>query len=179
MFRALAVFLPLTVILQAATLEPSPKLTPREVVEAQLAALRTNDEPSKDAGIRTAFRFASPENKRSTGPIERFVEMVKNPLYAPLLNHRAAHLSDTTQKDDLARIKVTVIGADGTEAAFVWILSRVKVEGCDGCWLTATVMRVDSKESPFKIAGAFEKRVTGPLLRLRRTASEGTNTYGV
>ena len=140
-------------LLSAAALEPSPNLTPQEVVEAQLAALRTNDEPSPDDGIRTAFRFASPENKRSTGPIERFIEMVKNPLYAPLLNHRTAHLSDTTQKDDLARIKVTLVGADGQESAFVWILARVSSEECAGCWMTATVMRVDAKDSPFKVAG--------------------------
>ena len=140
-------------LLSAAALEPSPNLTPQEVVEAQLAALRTNDEPSPDDGIRTAFRFASPENKRSTGPIERFIEMVKNPLYAPLLNHRTAHLSDTTQKDDLARIKVTLVGADGQESAFVWILARVNSEECAGCWMTATVMRVDAKDSPFKVAG--------------------------
>ena len=131
---------------------PSPALSPRDVVEAQLAALRANDEPDTDAGIRTAFRFASPDNKKSTGPIERFVEMVKNPHYAPLLNHRAAHLSETTEKGDLARIKVTVIGADGTEAAFVWVLERVRAPECAACWMTSTVMRVESKNSPFQVA---------------------------
>ena len=145
----------LAAALSGAALEPSPKLTPRDVVEAQLAALRSNDEPEADAGIRTAFRFASPENKRTTGPVERFIEMVKNPLYAPLLNHRTAHLSETTEKDDLARIKVTLIAADGEEAAFVWILARVRAQGCDGCWMTSTVMRVEAKDSPFKVAGLY------------------------
>ncbi len=141
-----------TAVLGAAAHAPSPKLTPREVVEAQLAALRSNDEPSPDDGIRTAFRFASPENKRSTGPVERFIEMVRNPLYAPLLNHRTAVVSDTTQKGDLARIKVTLIAADGQEAAFVWILARVTTDECAGCWMTSTVMRVEAKDSPFKVA---------------------------
>ncbi|MEZ5363271.1 MAG: DUF4864 domain-containing protein [Bryobacterales bacterium] len=145
-------------VLGAATASsPSPDLTPREVVEAQLAAFRSNDEPTADAGIaRTAFRFASPENRRSTGPVEHFIAMVKNPLYAPLLNHRSAHLSDTTEKGDLARIKVTVLPEHGEEAAFVWILSRVRAEDCAGCWMTATVMRVDSKNSPFGIAALRE-----------------------
>ena len=119
-----------------------------------MAALRANDDPVADAGIRTAFRFASPENKRSTGPIERFIAMVKNPMYAPLLNHRTAHLSDTTEKDNLARIKVSVIAADGQEAAFVWILERVRAPECDRCWMTSTVMRVDVKGSPFQVARA-------------------------
>ena len=148
--------------LVAAPPEPSPELTPREVVETQLAALKANDEPETDTGIRTAFRFASPENKRSTGPIERFVGMVKNPLYSPLLNHRAAHLSETTQKDDLARIKVTLIASDGEEAAFVWILARVRTEECGRCWLTSTVMRVEAKESPFKVARASRREERRP-----------------
>jgi hypothetical protein len=150
-------FLPLVIVsaafLAAAAVAPSPELTPRQVVEAQLAALRVNDQPAPDDGIRTAFRFASPENKRSTGPIEHFIQMVKNPLYAPLLNHRTAHLSETTQKGDLARIKVSIIGADGKEAAFVWILSRVRSKECEGCWMTATVMRVEAKDSAFQVAG--------------------------
>ena len=149
----LAIVLAFAAIAFGAALDPAPELTPRDVVEAQLSALRSNDEPQPDAGIRTAFRFASPENRRTTGPVERFIEMVKNPLYAPLLNHRTAHLSDTTRKDDLARIKVTLIAADGEEAAFVWILSRVQMDGCDGCWMTSTVMRVEAKDSPFKVAG--------------------------
>ncbi|MCB1019731.1 MAG: DUF4864 domain-containing protein [Bryobacterales bacterium] len=141
----------------AAASEPAPELTPRQVVEAQLAALRANDEPTPDAGIRTAFRFASPENRRTTGPIDHFIAMVKNPVYAPLLNHRAAHLSETTEKDELARIKVTVLPEHGEEAAFVWILARVRAEGCDGCWMTSTVMRVESKHSPFSVAALRER----------------------
>jgi hypothetical protein len=159
--RAVA-FLAFAAAVSGAPGEPSPKLSPREVVEAQLAALRSNDEPVPDAGIRTAFRFASPENRRSTGPVERFIAMVRNPLYAPLLNHRTAHLSDTTEKDDLARIKVTLIAAGGEEAAFVWILARVRTEECGLCWLTSTVMRVEAKDSPFKVA---ELRRAGPLIR--------------
>lgn len=152
--------------------EPSPKLSPREVVEAQLGALRANDDPTEDAGIRTAFRFASPENKRSTGPVEHFIEMVKNPLYAPLLNHRAAHLSETTEKGGLARIKVTVIAADSKEATFVWILERVSAPECEACWMTSTVMRVESKDSPFQVAqarysseGLRQSRAGGGLVR--------------
>jgi hypothetical protein len=148
----------------APAIEPSPALSPREVVEAQIAAFRANDDPVPDSGIRTAFRFASPQNQRSTGPIERFIAMVKNPLYAPLLNHRAAHLSDTTQKDGLARIKVSVISTDGKEAAFVWILERVSAPGCERCWMTSTVMRVDVKDSPFQVARASP----GPRNRLLR-----------
>ena len=53
--------------------EPSAELAPEEVVAAQLHALRQNDPANRDAGIRIAFRFASPGNRQVTGPIERFI----------------------------------------------------------------------------------------------------------
>lgn len=40
---------------------PSTSLTPVEVVEAQLDALKRGD-------VKTCFEFASPNNKRATGP---------------------------------------------------------------------------------------------------------------
>ncbi len=132
--------------------EPTPNLTPRQVVEAQLAAMQHNDEPEPDAGIRTAFRFASPSNRETTGPVERFIEMVKQPGYDALLNHRQSSLSPTTQKGDQARIKVHLIDAKGKESAFVWILSKQTVSPYKGCWMTDSVFRVDIGDSPFQVA---------------------------
>jgi len=54
--------------------------SPEAVVEAQLAALRRED---ADA----VFAFASPENKKHTGPSERFYQMLSSPIYSPLLGH--------------------------------------------------------------------------------------------
>ena len=75
--------------------------------------------------------------------------MVKNPTYAPLLNHRAASLSETTQVGDQARIKVTLLDSEGAEAAYVWLLGRRREPPCGGCWFTQTVMRVEVRNSPF------------------------------
>ena len=97
----------------ASAQEPAPDLTPRQVVKAQLAAMQRNDQPAPDAGIRTAFRFASPYNREMTGPVERFIEMVKQPGYDALLNHRQSSLSDTTKKGNQARIKVHLIDSSG------------------------------------------------------------------
>lgn len=132
--------------------EPAPNLSPRDVVEAQLSAMQRNDEPEPDAGIRVAFRFASPSNREMTGPVERFIAMVKQPGYDALLNHRQTSLSDTTQKGGQARIKVHLIAADGEEAAFVWILSKQDASPCQGCWMTDSVFRVDIGDSPFQVA---------------------------
>ena len=70
------------------SLQPDPKYTPADVVRIQLQALRANDTPSKNAGIEVAFRFASPANKSTTGPLARFIDLVSSPPYRPMLNHR-------------------------------------------------------------------------------------------
>ena len=60
--------------------EPSPDLTPLEVVEKQLVALQRGD-------VAAAFAFASPDNKRITGPWQKFEMMVRQtPAYSPLVS---------------------------------------------------------------------------------------------
>ena len=137
-------------------MEPGPSLDPRQVVEAQLGAMQHNDEPEPDAGIRVAFRFASPSNREMTGPIERFIAMIKQPGYDVLLNHRQSSLSPTTEKGDQARIKVHLLDAYGKEAAFVWILSKQSGPPCKDCWMTDSVFRVDIGASPFQVAWSFD-----------------------
>lgn len=53
--------------------DPSPDLSPDQVVRIQLDAMARNDEPAPDSGIATAFKFASPENQAQTGPLDRFI----------------------------------------------------------------------------------------------------------
>src|ERR1700704_5439214 len=60
-------------------LNPNPDLTPQQVVEFQLDALRHNDEPTTDAGIERSFRFASPSNRLVTGPLSHFSENCAQP----------------------------------------------------------------------------------------------------
>ena len=52
--------------------EPGPDLTPEQVIAIQLNALKNNDRPATDHGIRITFNFASPGNKASTGPLATF-----------------------------------------------------------------------------------------------------------
>jgi hypothetical protein len=59
---------------------PDPALSPAEVVEIQLTALQANDAPQTDAGIAQIWVFAHPDNKRMTGPLPRFAQMIKGPL---------------------------------------------------------------------------------------------------
>ena len=116
---------------------PSPDLTPRQVVRAQLDALRRNDDPEPDAGIATAFGFASAANRAVTGPLPRFATMLRNPLYRPMLGHASADFGPVQVDGDVARVQVVLIGNEGRVAAYDFTLSK---DEDTGCWLTDGVM---------------------------------------
>ena len=116
---------------------PSPGLSPRQVVQAQLHALRHNDVPTPDAGIATTFRFASEANRRATGPLERFAKMLRNPLYAPMIGHLSAEFGPVQQEGAVARVQVVLFGRGGEVVAYDFTLSR---DESTGSWMTDGVM---------------------------------------
>ncbi|ETO34752.1 hypothetical protein RFI_02337 [Reticulomyxa filosa] len=59
-------------------LEPNVHLSAEGVVLLQLYAMKCNQ-------IEHCFKFASPENKRSTGPLQRFARMIRT-FYACMIN---------------------------------------------------------------------------------------------
>lgn len=144
----LVLFLPAILVLtstnEATDPDPSPDLAPEEVVRIQVEALQTNDEPEDDAGIATAFRFASPENQAATGPLDRFTEMVKGPVYRDMLGFERATYSEMRVQGDEAAQRVVLEHADGRRAAYVFGLSRQRGGECDGCWMTDAVIRQEA-----------------------------------
>ncbi len=134
------------------SVEPSPKLSPDQVVEIQLAALAENDAPNPDDGIRATFKFASPANRKITGPVERFVAMVKNPLYLPLLNHATSEVRKLETTATVAERHVIVTDAEGNRATFVWILSKQPDGPYKDCWMTDSVQRLEDVGPPQNVA---------------------------
>lgn len=61
--------------------DPDPRLSPADVVRIQLESLRTNG--LSDNGIDTTYRFASPSNKKVTGPYARFAQMTEAVIVKP------------------------------------------------------------------------------------------------
>jgi hypothetical protein len=121
--------------------QPSPDLSPEEVVRLQVEALQHNDEPHPDAGIEAAFRFASPENKRATGPLDRFTEMVKGPVYGAMLGFERAEYGEMRVEGDQAAQRITLVQPDGQRVSYVFGLSKQSGGEYDGCWMTDSVMR--------------------------------------
>ena len=115
--------------------QPASHLTPREVVAAQLAALRENT----PAGLARVFRFASPANQAVTGPSARFALMLREG-YPDLLGHRSAHFGELLIDGSEAAQAVEIIDTAGRGHRYVFMLSR-QVDGpCAGCWLTDGVV---------------------------------------
>ncbi|MEZ3162290.1 DUF4864 domain-containing protein [Halorubrum sp. RMP-47] len=121
--------------------EPDPTYDAEEVVALQLEALATNDDPFEDAGIGVAYNFASPANRRATGPFDRFRRMVNNPRYAPMIDHVEAVTGPVERDADSAAQRVTLTGPDGRTVTYAFELSRRRRGELDECWLTDGVTR--------------------------------------
>jgi hypothetical protein len=123
--------------------KPHPDLEPDEVIRIILNALQHNDTPCADCGIETTFNFASPGNRAVTGPLPRFIEMVRNPMYAVLLNFASYTTDPISIEGDHAEQQIRIIDAAGNSAVFVWALSRQEGPAWKDCWMTDSVIRVE------------------------------------
>jgi hypothetical protein len=59
---------------------PGPTVGPEAVLARQLLALQQGD-------VEASYAFASPANRASTGPIDRFATLLESPIYRPLTRH--------------------------------------------------------------------------------------------
>jgi hypothetical protein len=123
-------------------LHPDPKLSPQEVVEFQLAALRANDVPTADAGIERTFRFASPGNKAATGPLEHFTVIVHGSQYSSLINAVEGSIAKVVIRDAKAQVLARVVSAGGSEVYYVFLLSKQTQGDYINCWMTDGVVPV-------------------------------------
>ena len=121
---------------------PEPELKPNDVVSLQLLAMQQNDD--SDFGIEVTFRFASPSNKIQTGPLKRFIRLVRNPSYRPLLNHINATFLELTVKEVFAIQDVIITTYNGERIGYRFRLSIQKGPLYPGCWMTDSV-------TPFKV----------------------------
>ena len=119
---------------------PEQSLAPERVVAVQLDGLATNDEPFENAGIGVAYNFASPANRRATGPFDRFVRMVTGPRYAPMVDHVKATTGPMERDGTRAEQRVTLTGPDGRTETYRFGLSNDRTGELDGYWLTDSVM---------------------------------------
>lgn len=119
---------------------PRPDLGPMAAVRVQVEALGRNDEPAAGHGIAVSWRFASPANRRVTGPLERFRSLFDAPVYAPMLDHLGAEYSEPQVRGDCAWVGVVLRDASGRPRGYLFELSRQDSPDCSSCWMTDSVL---------------------------------------
>ena len=130
-------FLLLLVSLPCAALQPTPDLSPVDVVTYQLKSLQENTDGD---GIANTFRFASPANKQVTGPIQRFSKLFDHFRYRPMINHQSARVTLKTNDGSVAEVLTEVIDQDGSIHQYRFRLSIQKSGENIDCWMTDAVM---------------------------------------
>ena len=127
-------------ISQANLIKPNNNIEPYQVVKIQLTSLQKNDLPSIDNGIEQTWEFAHPNNKKNTGPLDRFRIMLKGKSYNVLLNHLDHEIIQENLTDSVVLFEVRVLGEDKSYYKFKWQVEKYKEEGpLYDCWLTTMV----------------------------------------
>lgn len=126
---------------------PSPELSPKEVVRLQVEALGNNDAPYEDAGIEAAFNFASPANKSSTGPLDRFSRLFETATYGPMIDHEKATYSPPEIEGRTAKVGVILFTAQGKRVEYLFRLSKQEEGPHEECWMTDAVRQISVEEA--------------------------------
>jgi len=141
-FAAIALLFMSSVVLAQSSidlsLEPKPSLTPQEVVDFQLQALKQ----SSADGIGATFRFASPANRRFTGPLPRFARLFDAPQYQPMLSNRGTEIKLVSNDGFTAELLAGVVAESGELHWYLFRLSRQTEAPYENCWMTDGVMAV-------------------------------------
>ena len=118
---------------------PDPSLSPKDVVQIVMNALKNNDLPRKNNGVKITFSFASPANKRNTGPFKRFDTMIRGQTYLPMINHRGATYEKYNVSDARASIDVILISSSGKTFGYRFRLTKQNGNEYEGSWMTDMV----------------------------------------
>ena len=124
----------------AEILKPSTEIEPEKVIKIQLTALMENDNPYIDRGIVQTWEFAHPNNRKMTGPLENFKNMIKTDSYSMLLDHSNHEISEVYMSNKVATFEVTVMDREKKYYKFKWQVEKYNGEGVlKDCWLTSAV----------------------------------------
>lgn len=128
----------LSCLASAQSAEPSEIFTPEQVVRIVVESLKDNDEAS-DTGIATVFRFASPANKLSTGPLSRFTTMIKSG-FPDMINHSSSRYDSMEIVGNTAIQAVWLMTTSGKELGYLFQLGRQVAGEYAGMWMTDMVV---------------------------------------
>jgi hypothetical protein len=120
--------------------KPNKSLTPYDVISIQLNSLQRNNIPFKDAGIEQIWKFAHPNNKKITGPLEKFKKMIYSESYQMLIEHENNEIVILSENASRSVYKVYILSNDKKKYSYIWQVEKVRTEGnLKDCWMTTSV----------------------------------------
>ena len=139
-FKFLIFFFISISISKAELLKPNSQINPSEVVKIQLKSLQKNNDGFEDSGIEQTWNFAHPNNKKATGPLEKFKRMIKGNNYKMMINHLSHTVTQVTSGDDWVQFEVILLDKKKIYHKFNWQVEKYTKEGpLKDCWLTTIV----------------------------------------
>jgi hypothetical protein len=125
--------------LNAEIVKPKENISPYDVVKIQLEALKNNYKSEDDLGIKQVWLFAHPENKKITGPYERFRIMIYGEQYKILLNHESNKINLVMNTLNKYIYRVEVLTKDKQLYYYEWHVEKGTNSECNECWFTSAV----------------------------------------
>jgi len=126
-------------------LAPNTELSPEQVVRIVVDALKSNDPDKDDDGIATVFSFASPGNKSSTGPLQRFTKMIKGG-FGQMLNHIDSDFGPMEVSEDTALQAVWLTTRSGQQLGYVFQIGKQSGGDFNDMWMTEAVWPIGEKK---------------------------------
>ena len=124
--------------------KPNISLKPFDVVMIQLNSLQRNNIPFKDAGIEQVWEFAHPNNKKITGPLDKFKKMIYSDSYQMLIGHEKSEISILNEDINRSVYKIYILSNDKKKYSYIWQVEKVQIEGdLKDCWMTTSVSPPD------------------------------------
>ena len=139
-FNFLIIFFISISISKAELLKPRSDIEPSEVVKIQLQGLQKNDLNYKDSGIEQTWNFAHPNNKKVTGPLDKFKRMIKGDTYQMMINHLSHTITELGTSENWAQFEVIILDKEKIYHKFNWQVEKYSTDGpLKDCWLTTMV----------------------------------------
>ena len=140
LLKVIAFFFLLTNLSNADLTKPNISLKPFDVLMIQLNSLQNNNVPYKDAGIEQTWEFAHPDNKKMTGPLEKFKQMIYSKSYEILISHENNEITILYETNNKSVYKVYILSNDKKKYYYIWQIEKVLLDGdLKNCWMTTGV----------------------------------------
>ena len=121
----------------AELIKPNKELDPYDVVKIQLNALQNNDD--KDNGIKQTWYFAHPDNKKYTGPYDRFRVMLYGQQYKYLINHSSHKIKLISNSPNTYIYRIEILSLEKKLFFYEWHVQKGSDIDCKNCWFTSAV----------------------------------------